>query len=112
MSRAGREETVKPTWYLYIVSCSDNTLYTGITTDILRRVEQHNKRQGAAYTASRTPVTLLAAWSYPDRSQATHAEYVMKRRSRPSKLKAIEQNSTFEDGNRIPDDELGASRSG
>jgi len=85
-------------WYLYIISCSDNTLYTGITTDLERRVAQHNAGKGAAYTASRRPVALQAAWLFPNRSAATRAERAMKRRSRPGKLKAIERGDAFKGG--------------
>jgi putative endonuclease len=47
-------------WYIYILECSDNTLYTGITTDINRRLLEHNSGKGAKYTRNRKPVTLRA----------------------------------------------------
>jgi predicted GIY-YIG superfamily endonuclease len=89
-------------WYLYIISCSDNTLYTGITTDLQRRLAQHNAGQGAAYTAARRPVALRAAWLFPNRSAATRAERAMKRRSRPDKLKAIARGEPFDGGPPAP----------
>jgi putative endonuclease len=46
-------------WFVYIVQCSDNTLYTGISNNLERRLKQHNSGKGAKYTRGRTPVTLL-----------------------------------------------------
>lgn len=97
---AGRDSDAN--WYLYIVSCSDNTLYTGITTDLDRRVAQHNRGKGAVYTASRRPVRLLAAWSYANRSEATQAEHKMKRRSRIGKIRAIQTADAFNGGESVP----------
>jgi putative endonuclease len=57
-------------WYVYILQCSDGTLYTGITTDINRRVETHNKGKGAKYTKIQTPVVLMSFES-TDRSNAS-----------------------------------------
>jgi putative endonuclease len=85
-------------WYLYVISCSDDTLYTGITTDLKRRLNEHNQGKGAAYTASRSPVTLQAAWLFQDRSAATKAEHAMKRCSRGRKLWLVRQGVPFEGG--------------
>lgn len=82
-------------WFLYIVSCSDNTLYTGITTNLERRVKQHNQGKGAAYTAARRPVLLLAAWCYPDRSTATKAEHAVKRLRRARKQAIMEEGANL-----------------
>ena len=98
----------KKHYCVYILSCSDGSLYTGITTDLQRRLGEHNSGQGAAYTASRTPVALLAAWRFPNRSQATRAEHAMKRRSRASKFKAVEQAEPFQGGKPVPDGNRGA----
>jgi putative endonuclease len=46
-------------WSVYILRCADTSLYTGISTDVRRRIAQHNTKKGAAYTRSRTPVTLI-----------------------------------------------------
>jgi len=80
---------MKP-WFLYVVECSDNTLYTGITTDINRRLHEHNNtRRGARYTRSRRPVSLVYWRDLNDRSEATSAELAFKRLSRAQKLKMI-----------------------
>lgn len=78
-------------WYLYIVKCRDDSLYTGITTDIMRRIAQHNSGKGAKYTRSRRPVTLVFSKEYKDRSAASKAEYYTKRLSRKEKIKMIDQ---------------------
>ena len=74
-------------WYLYIVKCSDNSLYTGITTDINRRVVEHNaSKRGAKYTRSRRPVCLLYSESHFSRSTASQAEYRFKKLTRKAKI--------------------------
>jgi putative endonuclease len=65
-------------WYVYILQCSDGTLYTGITTDINRRVETHNKGKGAKYTKTRLPVVLMVSFESTDRSNASKEEYRIK----------------------------------
>ena len=59
-------------YYVYIVECLDKSLYTGITTDVERRVKEHNaSNKGAKYTKSRRPVRLLTAYLIGDRSAAS-----------------------------------------
>lgn len=80
----------QPTWYLYVLQCSDNSLYTGITTDVERRVEEHNSSpKGARYTRSRRPVQLVHIEEYPDRSTATKEERLFKKLRRQQKLQRI-----------------------
>ena len=77
-------------WFLYVVECADRTLYTGVTTDVVRRVNEHNtSKKGAKYTRKRRPVKLLVSWPHPDRSSAQKAEYRFKRLSRREKLRRI-----------------------
>lgn len=73
-------------WSLYIVKCKDKTLYTGITTDIPRRLKEHNAKRGAFYTQNKTPVTLVYQESCADRSEATKREASIKRLKRKKKL--------------------------
>lgn len=79
-------------YHVYIVKCSDDTLYTGIATELNRRVEEHNHSdKGAKYTRIRRPVTLMYSEAYPDRSSASKREYEIKKRmSRAEKLALIE----------------------
>lgn len=78
-------------WYLYVVECADGSLYTGISTDVERRINQHNKGKGAKYTRSRRPVKLINSWEIGDRSAASKAEAKFKKNSRTTKLKLLEE---------------------
>ena len=77
------------TWYVYIVECSDGSYYTGITTDITRRLAQHNTGKGAKYTRSRKPVTLLASVEVPDRSSALKLEARVKKMKKDKKQETL-----------------------
>jgi len=80
-------------YFVYILECSDNTLYTGITKDVNKRVEEHNTSpKGAKYTKARRPVKLLYQESSEDRSSASKREYAIKKLSRTKKLALIESN--------------------
>ena len=77
-------------WYVYIVKCSDNSLYTGITVDLERRVEEHNtSNKGAKYTKSRRPVHLVYSETHQDRSSASKRESAIKKLSRLDKLSLL-----------------------
>jgi len=77
-------------YFIYILKCSDDTLYTGITTDIERRVLEHNSSQkGAKYTKLRRPVELVYSEESEDRSSASKREYAIKQLSRKEKLELI-----------------------
>ena len=81
-------------WYVYIVRCSDDTLYTGISTDPAARVTEHNSGQsGAKYTRARRPVTLVYREPAPSRSAALKREIAIKRLSRQAKLNLINQEN-------------------
>jgi putative endonuclease len=78
-------------YYVYILTCSDGSLYTGITTCVERRLHEHNtSSRGAKYTRSRRPTRLAATWSGPDRSWALREEARIKRLSRKEKLNLID----------------------
>jgi len=78
-------------YYVYMVQCADNTLYTGIATELGRRVKEHNESdKGAKYTRVRRPVHLVYSESYPDRSSASKREYQIKKKmNRVEKLEMI-----------------------
>ncbi len=78
-------------WFLYALRCADDTLYTGVTTDVLRRLREHNTGRGARYTSGRMPVTLIGAWRFSDRSAAQRAEARFRRLPRRAKLHRIAQ---------------------
>ena len=79
-------------WFLYTLKCRDGTLYTGITTDLSRRVRQHNDGTASRYTRSRLPVKLIFSEPCRGRSQALIREYAMKQLSRKKKLAYIRDN--------------------
>lgn len=66
-------------WFLYLIECVDDSVYTGITTDVAARFDEHASGKGARYTRSRKPRAVLASFPLPDRSIASRAEYWVKR---------------------------------
>ena len=75
---------------VYIVACSDGTYYTGIATDVEKRVREHNtSAKGARYTRSRRPVVLVYHENHPDRSSALKREYAIKKMTRVQKSELI-----------------------
>lgn len=81
-------------WYVYILKCSDDTLYTGITTDIKRRIIEHNSSpKWAKYTRWRRPVELVHSENAPDKSEASKREIAIKSMSKLEKMKLIASNT-------------------
>lgn len=78
-------------WKLYILRCGDGSLYTGITTDVEKRVETHRSGKGAKYTRGRGPLELLYQEICGDHSAALKRELEVKALSREEKLKLIEE---------------------
>jgi putative endonuclease len=77
-------------YFVYILSCSDKTLYTGITTNLQRRLSEHNiSDKGAKYTKLRRPVTLVYSEEAENRSFASKREYEIKQFSRNKKMELI-----------------------
>jgi putative endonuclease len=72
-------------WTVYLVRCRDGSLYAGVTTDLERRLAQHNAGQGAAYTRSRRPVDLVYREEVVDRSAAQRREHAIRRLTRTEK---------------------------
>ena len=86
------EKTVTQTWFIYMLRCNDNTLYTGITCDSARRVREHNGElvNGARYTRPRRPVVLVYLESTSDRRSAA------KREARVKSLKKFEKEALIQ----------------
>ena len=76
-------------WVVYLLECSDGTIYTGITNNLKKRIDKHNSGKGAKYTRARLPVKLLAYDDYVDRSEASKVEYLVKKLSRAKKIELI-----------------------
>ena len=81
--------------FVYIVECADGSYYTGYTTNIQRRLNEHNYsfKRGAKYTRSRRPVKLVHQEEYPTRSQALKREYKIKKLSRKKKQQIITEST-------------------
>ena len=80
-------------WLMYVVECSDGSYYTGITTDMTRRLNEHNRtKRGAKYTRSRRPVRLIYFESHENRSEASRAEAAFKKLTRKKKEAYIDWN--------------------
>jgi len=78
-------------YYLYLLRCADGTLYAGITTDLERRVAEHNSSPRAArYTRSRRPVKLVYSKVFENKSAASQAEHQIRQLSRQQKLALIQ----------------------
>ncbi len=82
-------------YYVYILRCSGNTLYTGITADIDRRMSEHfgQTEKCARYTKSHKAEKLEVYWQTENRSLASRLEYRIKQLTKPQKLRLIEDNS-------------------
>jgi putative endonuclease len=76
-------------WFVYMILCADSTIYTGVTTNIGRRLGEHNIGKGAKYTKGRTPVKLLSSWYVHSKVDAYKLEYKIKKLSREQKLSVI-----------------------
>ena len=78
-------------WYVYILRCGDDTLYTGVTDDVEKRLAAHRGGKGAKYTRGRGPLELVYTEEFPDRSAASKREYAIKQLTREKKLKLCGQ---------------------
>ena len=85
-----REMNMESIWYLYILRCKDGTFYTGITTDVEKRLEAHRTGRGAKYTRGRAPLELVYRETCGSHSDALKREWQIKGLSREDKQKLIE----------------------
>jgi len=75
-----------PEWSIYLLRCADGSFYTGITTDVSRRISEHQQgKRGAKYLRGRAPFELVYQRAVGDRSVATRIEYCVKQLSRSEK---------------------------
>lgn len=77
--------------YMYILRCSDDTLYTGWTNNLEKRLKAHNSKKGAKYTKNRLPAELVYYEEFETKQEAMSREWHVKRFSRSNKLKLIEK---------------------
>ena len=92
----------RESWFVYLLQCSDGSFYTGVTTDLSRRVRQHNGEivGGANYTRARRPVTLAWHEACENRSVAQQREHAVRRSSRVEKQRLIAESITVLDDQR------------
>ena len=83
-------EKMESNWYLYILRCGDGSLYTGITTDVEKRLQQHRTGKGAKYTRGRTPLELVYKETCGSHSDALKREAAVKKMPREEKLRLID----------------------
>ena len=76
--------------YVYVLRCADDTLYTGYTTDVERRVAEHDAGEGAKYTRGRTPVECVHVEAFDSKSAAMSREYEIKQLSRAEKERLVD----------------------
>jgi putative endonuclease len=103
-SKGKTSAPVIPRYFVYILTCSDGTLYVGSTSDLLRRERTHNRGRGAKYTAGRTPVRIVYSEPHESRSAAQSREAQLKRWPRSKKQDLINGTpgvaALLPDGNR------------
>lgn len=80
-------------WWFYVLLCADGTYYAGVTTNIERRLHEHNHtKRGAKYTRTRRPTKIVLSESHPDRSSAMRAEIKFKRLKRKQKEEIVNES--------------------
>jgi len=80
---------IKDIWYLYIIECKDGKLYTGISIDLKRRIEQHNRGHGCRFTKFRNPVKLVYKQIFSSRSEALKREAEIKGWKKDRKIELL-----------------------
>jgi putative endonuclease len=104
-SKTRSSTTTTSPWSVYILRCADNSLYTGVTTDLKRRLDEHNGlvKNGAKYTRNRQPVALVYQENAGSRSEACKRESAIKRLSKPQKEELIIKSQKSSDKKRFLD---------
>lgn len=82
-------------WFLYLIECSDGSLYTGIATDVEARFAKHVSGEGARYTRSHKPVVVRASFELEGRAEASRAEYWVKKLPTPKKWELVRGEITL-----------------
>jgi predicted GIY-YIG superfamily endonuclease len=85
--------TEQKQWHFYLARCSDDSLYSGIAVDPIKRMEVHNAGKGSRYTRSRLPVTMVYSETLPDQSSALKREAEVRKWSRKKKEELVVRNA-------------------
>lgn len=88
---------MKP-WFLYLIECTDGSIYTGITTDVAARYAAHQRGVGARYTRSHPPQRLLGVEAHADRASALRAEYRVKQLTAAAKREYVARLTAVAEG--------------
>ena len=88
-----QDNQTKKNWLVYMLRCADDSLYTGITNDLEKRLETHNAGKGARYTRARLPVKVVYQELVENRSSASIREYQLKQLSRSEKQRLLQKFS-------------------
>lgn len=89
------KKDLNQTWWIYIVQCSDNSYYTGLSNDVENRIKKHNSGKGAAYTRGRGPVKLIYSEKFSSYSEAAKREIAIKKLNRQEKIILISNSSSI-----------------
>lgn len=89
MGLVSLRDIIAPMWYVYILLCKDKSLYTGISTDPIRRFEKHTQGKGGAYTRSHKPLKILYQKAYSTKSHALKREAQIKNWTRSQKIRFL-----------------------
>lgn len=81
-------------WFVYLIECTNGSLYTGISNDVLARYDAHRSGQGARYTRANPPKQLVLVIEYPSRSEAAKAEYHIKQLPSAEKWALCQQHAS------------------
>lgn len=81
----------RPAYFVYLIECSDKSIYTGITTDVVRRFNEHKNGKGGHYTSSRQVIKILYTEKFKTRGEALKREFEIKNWTREKKLNLIRQ---------------------
>lgn len=96
-----KEKLIKNNYYIYILKCENDILYTGIATDYKRRLDEHKKvngsKKGAKFTKSHKPDEIVALWTTKTRSNASKLESRIKQLEKAAKLRLIDDNYHFKE---------------
>lgn len=89
MSAGATEHAGSAVWHVYLIECADGSLYTGISTDVERRFQEHLAGKGARYTRSHKPLRLVASRPIGTRSEALSVELAIKRLPKQKKIATL-----------------------
>lgn len=98
--RRSLKKFIMANYYIYVIRCSDNSLYTGYTNDVERRFRLHEQGKGAKYTRGRAPLILEYVESFPTKSEALKAEYAFKKLTKRQKERFLQERKQIQCGNK------------